>query len=327
MAGRWSAPRVVIGVSGGADSLALAAGAAWAWRHRDRSSLPMPELAVTIVDHGLQVESAATAASAREQVVGLGLAAHVVAVTVARAGAGGPEAAARAARYQALASSAGRRGLIMVGHNLDDQAEQVLLGLARGSGARSLAGMATVAPAPTPPGQPTNHDQLVLRPLLDLTREQVRRACAEWGLTAWDDPHNQRRDFARVRVRQTVMPALEQELGPGVAEALARTARLARADADALDAWAEREYGAAVTQAGLDCAALADLPPAVASRVVRRWLLLVGARQPGSDHIDQVMALVTDWHGQGPVHLPGVAVGRVGRHLLANPSPDRDRLG
>ncbi len=161
-------------------------------------------------------------------------------VRVAVAGPGGadgyqgPEAAARSARYAALAAAARRAGAapggvwIMLGHTLDDQAETVLLGLARGSGARSLAGMSPQA------GR-------YLRPLLRIRRAQTAAACTALGLPPWDDPHNCDPAFTRVRVRRELMPALATALGPGVAEALARTADLLRADADALDAIAAAE--------------------------------------------------------------------------------------
>ena len=143
--------------------------------------------------------------------------------------AGGPEAAARDARYARAARRRARRSAraaILLGHTLDDQAETVLLGLARGSGAASLQGMAAAS----------DLDGIaLLRPLLDVRRTTTRAACAAEGLEPWDDPHNGDPRFARVRVRETVLPVLEAELGPGIAEALARTAAQLREDAEAFD--------------------------------------------------------------------------------------------
>ena len=304
---------VVLGVSGGADSLALAAGAAWALRAAERWGGAGPEVSAVIVDHRLQAGSNLVAERAAGQVRALGLPAWVVAVEVRPSGEG-PEAAARTARLAALREAAGG-GVVMLGHTLDDQAETVLLGLARGSGLRSLAGMR--------PAGVDGAGQRVVRPLLGLRREVTRAACQQWGIEVWDDPHNVADRFARVRVRTTVLPVLEQELGPGVVEALARTADLARADADALDAYAAAATAAAERHGGLDCRSCAELPGAIASRVVRGWLVRLGATEVSAVHVGRVLKLVTDWHGQGPVQLPGVVVARrEGLLVRAQAPPD-----
>src|SRR5579862_3041691 len=200
---------VLAACSGGADSLALAAALAFV---APRAGL---RAGGVTVDHGLQPGSAERAAVVAGLLRSLELdPVHSVAVTVAPAGsAAGPEAAARAARYAALDAVASAAGAVAVllGHTLDDQAETVLLGLARGSGGRSLAGM------PARRG-------VYRRPLLGLRRATTAAACAELGLVPWQDPHNPDYRFARARVRHQALPALEEALGPGVAEALARTA-------------------------------------------------------------------------------------------------------
>ncbi|MFP5335319.1 MAG: tRNA lysidine(34) synthetase TilS [Actinomycetes bacterium] len=294
--------RLVVACSGGADSLALAAATAFV--------APRVGLAAraVVVDHGLQPGSAEVAQRAATVCEGLGLPAEVVRVEVVAAG-HGPEAAARDARYAALAAAAD--GVpVLLGHTLDDQAEQVLLGLARGSGARSLAGM--------PPRR-----GIFRRPLLTLPRDVTRQACTALGLDVWHDPANDDEAFARSRVRTRVLPVLEAELGPGLAAALARTADQLREDADALDALAADLLGGARQDADLDVAALAAAPAAVRSRAVRRWLLDAGA-PAGSlsrEHVLRCLALVEDWHGQGPVHLPGrvVVERRCGRLTFARP--------
>ncbi|MBO0829543.1 MAG: tRNA lysidine(34) synthetase TilS, partial [Streptosporangiales bacterium] len=231
-------------------------------------------------------------------------------------GAGGPEAAARDARYGALDAAAAETGAaaVLLAHTRDDQAETVLLRLARGSGARSLAGMAPVA------GR-------YRRPLLDLPRDRVREACLASGLDAWDDPHNHDPAYARPRVRHDLLPVLVETLGPGVVPGLARTAALLRADADALDAWADRAHAACVDADGLAVAALTDLPGAVRGRVLRRAARDAGcpAGAIGAGHVDAMDELVIRWHGQDGVDLPG-AVCCVRRHdrLLLEP---RDRKG
>jgi len=298
---------VLAACSGGADSLALAAALAF---EAPRAGRSLRAGGVT-VDHGLQPESAQRADAVVRQLKELDLD-PVERVAVEVGGEGGPEAAARAARYAALDEVAGRTGAaaVLLGHTLDDQAETVLLGLARGSGTRSLAGMAAVSG----PGG------CYRRPLLGLARGITAAACADLALPVWEDPHNSDRSFARVRVRASVLPVLEAELGPGVAEALARTAQLARADADALDDWAAcafAELAAGPPDDGLDAAELTRLPAAVRSRVMRQAALAAGAA-PGAlaaVHITAIDALIVGWSGQGPVNLPGgvTACRRYGR--------------
>ncbi|MEQ7010677.1 tRNA lysidine(34) synthetase TilS [Actinopolymorpha sp. B17G11] len=288
---------VLVAGSGGADSTALAAAAAFearrgAWR-----------VGGVTVDHGLQDGSAERAAAVADLLRSLGL----DPVEIARVrvdGSGGPEAAARRARYSALDEAAARLGAVAVllGHTRDDQAETVLLGLARGSGARSLSGM---------PGRALAGGAY-RRPLLGLDRETTRAACTAEGLAIWDDPHNTDPTYTRVRVRQRVLPVLERELGPGVASALARTADLLRDDADALDAWADRAYADCVTDdtapnLALHVDRLVAVPAAVRRRVIHRAALRAGC--PGTDlfasHVAAVDALVVEWRGQAWVDLPG----------------------
>ena len=300
---------VVAACSGGPDSLALSAALAFeAPRSGHRAG------ALT-VDHGLQVGSAERAAAVVAVLRGLGLE-PVRALAVSVAGAGGPEAAARRARYAALADAARQCGAaaILLGHTRDDQAETVLLGLARGAGARSLAGMPPVS----------GHYR---RPLLGTDRATTRAACAAMGLHPWEDPHNTDPAFARSRVRHDALPVLEAALGPGVAAALARSAWLLRDDADALDTWAE-DAEQRVTRAGggLDAAALAELPAAVRRRVLRR--AAAGAGSPpgalGAVHVDALDQLLTAWRGQRHVDLPGgvLALRRYGTLLFEKATPE-----
>lgn len=286
---------LLVACSGGADSLALAAGVRYV---AERRSLPS---AAVVVDHGLQQASAGTADHARAQLASLGFADVVVArVTVDLEAGHGLEGAARASRYRALdAEAAARDATVLLGHTLDDQAETVLLALARGSGTRALAGMAS-------------RRGRYLRPMLSLRRAVTERSCLELGLEFWTDPHNQSPEYARSRVRSRVLPVLESELGPGVAESLARTAQLARDDADLLDALAEEMSPAAQT---LDTAELLGAAPALRRRVIRSWLARHGAQEVTLIHVLRVEDLVTSWHGQREVDLPGVRVGRRAGHL------------
>lgn len=280
---------VLAGVSGGADSLALAAALAWVAQRQNLRA------GAVCVDHGLQAGSAQVAAAAAEVCRGLGLdPVEVVPVEVAGDSREGPEAAARRVRYQALAESAERHeaAAVLLGHTRDDQAEQVLLGLVRGSGVRSLAGI------PPRRGQ-------VRRPLLQITREQTEASCAELDLTPWHDPHNDDDTFTRVRVRRALRD-LESDLGPGIRDALARTAEQVRADADLLDKQADdaaRHLGAPPWSVGK----LTAYPDPIRTRLWRRLLIAAGAPagQVSSRHTDECDRLVTAWHGQGPIHVPG----------------------
>jgi tRNA(Ile)-lysidine synthase len=208
-------------------------------------------------------------------------------------------------RYELLETAARQQGVsvVLLGHTRDDQAETVLLGLARGSGGRALAGMAAAR-------------GIFRRPLLGLDRATTRSACAEAGLEPWDDPHNDDPSYARVRVRSRVLPVLEEELGPGVAAALERTARLLRDDADALDALTP------VLPEEPDCAALADLPAALRSRALKRWAERLSGTAVSAVHIRALRALVEDWSGQGPVDLPGgIRIRRTDGRLLVDSAP------
>ena len=277
---------VVAACSGGPDSLALAAALAFV---APRAGL---RAGGVTVDHGLREGSPEHAAAVVSLLSGLGLdPVRGVSVTVGERG--GLEAAARTARYEALERMAAELGAVAVllGHTLDDQAETVLLGLARGSGPRSLAGM------PSRRG-------VFRRPLLGVRRSVTAAACGALGLDPWDDPHNADRRFARVRVRLDALPALEAALGPGVAEALARTAGQLRADAEVLEnISSERARG----DAPLAASSLAGMPGAVRSRVLRSAAIAAGC-PPGAltaSHVARLAELVTDWHGQRWIDLPG----------------------
>ena len=292
---------VLVALSGGPDSLALAAATAF---EAPRAGL---RAGAVVVDHGLQAGSAEVAAAAAAQARSLGLAPVVVRrVDVGRAG--GPEAAAREARYRALREVATETGAsaVLLGHTLDDQAETVLLGLARGSGPTSLQGMdATSGPW--------------RRPLLVVRREATRASCADLGLEPWHDPHNADPSYARVRVRETVLPVLERELGPGVAEALVRTAAQLREDSEALDHFAEEqaEEVADHAEAGisLDVRSLAANPAALRQRLIRLAVASEFAVTLSRAQTLEVARLVTDWHGQKAVALPGITVVRTGGAL------------
>ncbi|MBL1077334.1 tRNA lysidine(34) synthetase TilS [Nocardia sp. 2] len=283
--GRYAPGGVVaVALSGGADSLALTATAV----------VEAEVVDALVVDHGLQEGSAAVAAAAAAAALRLGCrSARVLTVAVGRAG--GLEAAARRARYAAL--DAARGGVpVLLGHTLDDQAETVLLGLGRGSGGRSIQGMAEFA-------EPWG------RPLLGVRRSVARQLCADLGVEPWEDPHNSAPEFTRVRLRSEVLPLLEEVLGGGVAGALARTAAQLREDGVLLDALAGKLLAAARDGSALDLETLATADPALRRRVIRAWLLEGGAKSLTDSNLRAVEALVTDWRGQGGVAVGGSAGG------------------
>jgi tRNA(Ile)-lysidine synthase len=304
-AGLRSSPQpVLVACSGGADSVALAA--ALAFEARDAGV----RVGGVTVDHGLQPGSAGRADSTAHLLRGLGL--DPVVVLSAKVGEdGGPEGAARAARYAVLSAAAEQHAArIALGHTLDDQAETVLLGLGRGSGPRSVAGM-------------VEHRPPYWRPLLGVRRATAREACADQGLPVWDDPWNADPAYTRVRLRTEVLPLLEDVLGGGVAPALARTAAQLREDLDALD---DLAAGASTAGDELRVDEVGGLPAALRRRVLRLWLRAGGVPDLQAVHLAAVDALLVRWRGQGRVDLPGGAgvVRTSGRLVLLGPE---DRAG
>lgn len=281
---------VVVGCSGGADSLALAVAVASCGGTR--------RLVGATVDHGLQPGSADRAAATADLLTGIGYG-EVAVLTVTVGGPGGLEAAARRARYDGLRklsdslAAPGSTCAVLLAHTADDQAETVLLGLGRGSGPRSIAGMRAWR---APWG----------RPLLGVSRADTEATCAAAGLTPWRDPHNDDPMFTRVRLRHEVLPLLDQVLGGGVRSALARTAELMAQDLDALDDIATTVLEAVAGPNGdLDVAALARQPMAIIGRVLRSWAINGGARPLTFDQLSRMVGQVTDRRGPPQVRISG----------------------
>jgi tRNA(Ile)-lysidine synthase len=322
-----SAP-ILVALSGGTDSLALAATVAFekasAQRKRQRAAdssegrdgveTPLRAGAV-IIDHALQPGSEQVAEQAANTARRLGLDPVVSHRVLVENTGDGPEADARAARYCALERYAretfpGETAQVWTAHTRDDQAEQVLLGLARGSGLRSLAGI--------PPLR-----GVFVRPFLDISRRETRAICQAEGLEAWEDPQNSDERFTRVRVRKQLLPVLEAQLGTQVRDSLARTARLARQDADALDALAATSLqramacvpGPAEADLTLNAEALRELPAALLSRVIRQAAWQVAHAHLTHQQTNTATELLTNWHGQGELNFSGVSMWRTRQHL------------
>ena len=290
-----SSGAILLGVSGGADSLALAI--ATKLEAKDRKVIPV------VIDHGLQEGSAVIATETVQKLAKIGFT-KIETLRIKVEVTDGIEASARRARFEAFDSLAKcyESTIFFLGHTENDLAESVLLGLARGSGTRSLSGIAEV-------------NGIYIRPFLVVTRETTESVCQENEIEPWRDPHNDDPQFARVRVRKNILPLMEKELGPGISEALARTSRILREDADALDEWAQ-EYS--LRADALDIENLKALPKAVRARVLRSAIYAAGAPSGTLtfDHLEPVEALVTAWSGQGATSLPGgVKVERISGRL------------
>lgn len=300
-----SANKLLLAVSGGADSLALAAATVF-----EAKKLKI-DLVAAVIDHGLQKNSSDTAREAMQRLVAIGVSEVVIEkVSVEQTGEG-LEAAARAARYKALERirKNSRADWILLGHNLDDQAETVLLGLARGSGLKSISGMPWL-----------DDERKLVRPLLDIPRKTLRQACLDSGIEFWDDPHNSDSKFARVRVRK-LADELEQTLGPGFAQALAKTAKTAAEADELIDELAEKLLKKALSKTGARQLSYSIEPLGKAKAAVRRKALHLICQQAGAKNISraQVLAideLITNWHGQKKSSLSGITVERVNNQLV-----------
>jgi tRNA(Ile)-lysidine synthase len=290
--GAQSPGHLLVAVSGGADSLALA----WA------TAFVAPKHGFTveavIIDHGLQDDSAEVATRARATLTEMGLSSTVIRVSVD--GSGNIEDSARNARYDALAFQQKNTGAVAVllGHTLDDQAETVLLGLTRGSGPASIRGMAT-------------YTRPWLRPFLNISRDTTTACVTDAGYSYWSDPHNTDQRFVRPRIRHHLLPAMEDILGPGIPDALAHTAALIAEDDDYLNSLADRHLTASSTTPGrLATDPLTELPSPIRRRVLRAWVrgyVGVSMTLPQTQMVD---ALVVAWRGQGPVDIPGARLSR-----------------
>lgn len=295
---------LIVALSGGADSLALA----WA------SAFVAPKLgfsvSAAIVDHGLQDDSADVAQNARDTAEQMGLEAHIIRVDVD--GSGNVEENARKARYGALTTHAEATGAlaVLLGHTLDDQAETVLLGLGRGSGPTSIRGMAP-------------RRGLWVRPFLGLTRRTTEACVTDAGLSYWSDPHNIDRRFLRPRIRHDVLPVMEDVFGPGIPDALANTAALVAADDDYLTSLAtEKLLVLQQNPSRLPIDGLLDLPSPIRRRVIRLWVRTEVGSALTMAQTEMVDALVVAWKGQGPVDVPGATLSRQDGFLYLHSAKD-----
>jgi tRNA(Ile)-lysidine synthase len=306
---------LLLAVSGGADSLALAAAASF-----EAKKLEI-RLAAVILDHGLQPKSAEVAKKAAQTLNSLGISEVIIEkVKVTKSG-DGLEAEARKSRYKGIEKVRKKLGaaFVLLGHNLDDQAETVLLGLARGSGLKSISAMTKV-----------DSQRKLIRPILDVPRSALRKACSDQGISFWDDPHNQDERFARVRVRK-LADQLERELGPGFASALARTAELAKEADDAISDSAKKLIAKALLsisgkRSTYDIKPLAKAQLGVRRKALHEMLSESGARAVSRAQVLQVEELITSWHGQKKSTLSGITVERAANQLVVTSTKKTQEL-
>ena len=297
--------KLLIAVSGGADSLALAAACEF-----EAKKLGV-KIAAAVIDHSLQNNSDKVAAQTSKTLASLGFE-EVVVKKIAVGKAGGPEAAARTARYTALETlrQKTKSHFIVLGHTSSDQAETVLLGLVRGSGSKSLSGM-------------SEKTGVLLRPLLGIERATTEAFCKDSGIKYWSDPQNKDEKFLRVMIRKHVLPFLEKQLGGSVAASLVRTSDQLREDNTYLESQADKSFKkyAKVSGSGIsfDAKAIEKLPAAIVNRVIKKALDGFGS-ESSRTHVLAVSDLVLSWHGQKPLTLPGVRVVRKGNTISFEPN-------
>ena len=297
--------KLLVAVSGGADSLALAAACEF-----EAKKLGV-KIAAAVIDHSLQKGSDKVAAQTAKTLAALGFE-EVVVKKIAVGKAGGPEAAARSARYTALETirQKTKSHFIVLGHTSSDQAETVLLGLVRGSGSKSLSGM-------------SEKTGFLLRPLLGIERATTETFCKDSGIKYWSDPQNKDEKFLRVMIRKHVLPFLEKQLGGSVAASLVRTSDQLREDNAYLESQADKSFKkyAKVSGSGIsiDAKALEKLPAAILNRIIKKALDSFGS-ESSRTHVLAVSDLVLSWHGQKPLALPGVRVVRKGNTISFEPN-------
>jgi tRNA(Ile)-lysidine synthase len=297
--------KLLVAVSGGADSLALASAIEFEAKKLDL------KIAAAVIDHSLQKNSDKVAAQTAKQLEQLGFE-EVLIKKVSVGKAGGPEAAARTARYTALETirQQTRSNFVVLGHTASDQAETVLLGLVRGSGAKSLSGM-------------SEKTGMLLRPLLAIDRYTTEAFCKDSGIKYWSDPQNNDQKYLRVLIRKHVLPFLEKQLGGSVAKSLIRTADQLREDDQFLEKEAEKSFKKCVKVSdkgiSFDALAISKLPAAILNRVIKKALDAFGS-ESSRTHVLAVSDLVLSWHGQKPLALPGVRVVRKNNTITFEPN-------
>lgn len=299
----------LVALSGGADSVALLKSAVIASRKNKNDFT----IGAVIVDHGMQEGSDEVAEQVRRLSESMGIPTFVRRVRVNLRDEEGLEAAARRARYEALRgalSDAEAEG-VLLGHTLNDQAEQVFLGLLRGSGTKSLAGI------------PTSRDSIIRPFLHSLTREETEMICEDNGLEYWEDPHNDSLDFTRVRVRKNLLPILEEEFGSGIIKNLDRTAVINRENSEALDFFIDETFNESFDGESLEIDALVKYPVGIHKGVIRKALVESFGSYGKFNDVKNVYRLISDWSGQRFIAVERGFVYREDGRLFFTDEPKR----
>jgi tRNA(Ile)-lysidine synthase len=318
--------RVLIGLSGGPDSVALTL-----LLRELEQSIPFTVAAVAHLNHGVRAEADRDEAFCRDFAAHLGIefrSERVDVPALAKAERRSLEDAGRRARYAFFerVRAEVHADVIATGHTRNDQAETFLLRLIRGAGPRGLGGIYPVAGT-------------VIRPLIDTTRETLLDWLASRNQPYCDDATNEDVSIPRNRVRHELLPLLERRFSPGVVEVLAREAAIARLDHDYIENVAI-EYASLIVLRNssgertplsarpsltdtvaveLDAAGVAALPPAVAARLARLALaVLAPDRFVSSEHVEALVSLASD---EGvSVSLPGQQASRRGSLVVLEPA-------
>lgn len=298
-------PLFLVALSGGSDSLAVAIAGAYASQKKKANF----RVGAIIVNHKLQEETDRVTGEARETALNLGLSPVIVKEVNIVDNGEGMEASARLARYNAINEAVVEYGAsaVLMGHSLNDQAEQVFLGLLRGSGVRSLSGIAS-------------HRDNIIRPFLSLSREETQQICVDNDVEYWVDPHNSSLDYNRVRVRKNILPVLEENFGSGVLKNLAKTCQISREDADVLDYVTDNFYGenivveSGVASVSVDC--LTRVPIGLRKRVFRKIIVEVLGGYGSHANVNEVDVLVESWSGQKYVSVENGFVWRSNNTLF-----------
>lgn len=273
---------VGLGVSGGADSLALLIALSTLYKG-DRAS----QVHVVSIDHQLQEITSQISQQVATLANNFGFTTHIIPIDIPETG-NGAEADARTARYSAFDTIITDHNLeaFLIGHTKSDQAEQVMLGLLRGSGTRSISGI-------------PERRGVFVRPFLNvLNRAETQKVCNENLVTYWCDPHNDSTDYNRVNIRKLIKET-ETVTGQNIVEPLVRTAKISTEDADALDFYATVAYDTIVSS-DWNIDTLLTVPVAIRKRVYRNKLisLNIATDKVSFDALASIETLISDWHGQ-----------------------------
>ena len=276
-----------VGCSGGADSSAILLGLSTIYKNSNAKKVH-----VVIVNHQLQEITDTVSLNTAKLAESYGFNAHIVPVAI-NSTEGGAESAAREARYEAFNCMIQQYDIraFLIGHTKNDQAEQVFLGMLRGSGTRSLSGIPEIR-------------GIFIRPFLnELSRKDTQQVCVENEVDYWCDPHNDSLMYKRVAVRKLIQET-EKSAEQNIVDSLVRTAQISAEDAEALDFYANSAIQQ-LDKTGWLVKDLQQFPQAVRKRAYRIKLASLNAKSDSLSFkiVAQIDNLITDWTGQGAVSV------------------------